>query len=163
MILENHKILALDQSLASTAYTIIDTNSELSSFGKVINTKTTKHIEAMRNVRDEIKKIILENDIKLVVLEDTYCGVNNITYKHLSQLLAVLELLCLDLGIKCKAVPAVTWKSKVGINTRNKRPEQKKQSLEIANRIYNLELKDDDVSDSILIGTYAINNITDLI
>ena len=78
MILENHKILALDQSLASTAYTIIDTNSELSSFGKVTNTKTTKHIEAMRNVRDEIKKIILENDIKLVVLEDTYCGVNNI-------------------------------------------------------------------------------------
>lgn len=61
-----------------------------------------------------------------------------------------------DEGYKFEIVEPATWKSFAKI--KGKRPEQKKQSIALAERIFGLELfDDDDVADSINIGCWAVN------
>lgn len=150
-------ILSLDVSTTSTGYAIY-VDGKLEQYG-AIKYKSKNFIERVNYMADTIQAIHATYGITHIVIEDTYVSkkVNNIS---------TVKKLCMAQGIIIRAVHTakviqvypVSWKSYFNIvGGKNKRKEQKATSITKANSLFNLELKDDDVADAILLGYYAIN------
>lgn len=91
----------------------------------------------------------------LVVLEGAFLSGNVKTFGMLSCLRGMTMERLKDNGYKFEIVEPVTWKSALGIT--GKRPIQKAKSIEIAEKVFNVDLfNDDDLADSINIGGYIV-------
>ena len=92
----------------------------------------------------------------MIILEDAFSNGNNKTFGMLSCLRGMsMERFAME-GYKFDIVAPVTWKSFAKI--KGKRPEQKVQSVALAEDIFDITLfGDDDIADSINIGCWAVN------
>jgi Holliday junction resolvasome RuvABC endonuclease subunit len=148
-------ILALDQATVNTAYSVW-VNSKLITHGKVTADEKIKDYRRSLQMVDLVMKKVEEYKPDLVVLEGAFSNGNIKTFGMLSCLRGMTMERLKDEGYKFEIVEPVIWKSFAKI--KGKRPEQKKQSIALAERIFGLELfDDDDIADSINIGCWAVN------
>ena len=148
-------ILALDQATVNTAYSVW-VNSKLITHDKVTADEKIKDYRRSLQMVDLVMKKVEEYKPDLVVLEGAFSNGNIKTFGMLSCLRGMTMERLKDEGYKFEIVEPVTWKSFAKI--KGKRPEQKKQSIALAERIFGLELfDDDDIADSINIGCWAVN------
>ena len=110
---------------------------------------------------DLVMEIVHKYKPDIIILEDAFSSGNNKTFGMLSCLRGMSMERFKDEGYQFDIVAPVTWKSFAKI--KGKRPEQKRQSIALAEKIFKLDLpivnnkKDDDIADSINIGCYAVN------
>lgn len=156
------KTLALDQSTTGTAYAIY-IDKQLIKYGKIDTHTCSDSILKIIKIRNEIQKIITEEKIDIMAIEDIYMAYNVNTFKTLAILYGVLEILAIDNNLLFISQVPYQWKQGVGIaltklQGKNRREKQKQTSKELANLKFGLELKDDDISDAILIGYHTVTN-----
>jgi Holliday junction resolvasome RuvABC endonuclease subunit len=149
---ELKKLLALDQSSSVSGYAIFDTDGSLISYGKIAPEGET--VDRIMKLVSEVKKLISENDIEEVVIEDIYYSGNAETYKVLSFVMAGLIFLFTEEEIPYNILTASQWKSQLNIKGKN-RPEQKRKAQEYIEKEYDLKVIQD-VCDSICIGATHI-------
>lgn len=158
-----NKILALDQSTTGCAYSIF-VNKQLIKFGKIDTTKLSCSTEKIIKIRNEVQKMILEENVDILAIEDIYMHKNVEVFKTLAILYGTLQIIAFENNISFLSLVAYQWKSAMGIDFgyhndyKKKRDYQKKSSVKRVNEIYALELKDDDICDSILIGLHTVVN-----
>lgn len=155
------KILALDQASRISGWAIFEDN-KLIEYGK-IDLKSDDDIGIrLFQLRDKVLKLIQENNIEKVILEDIYMDgqrINNVqTFKVLAEVFGVLYELCVELGIPVEAVLAGTWKSSLDIKGKT-RPEQKRNAQQYVINTYNIKPTQDEC-DAICIGAHIIKQNT---
>lgn len=158
-----HKLLALDQASRVTGWAYFE-DSELKQFGKF--TANDDDIgERLFYIKNQVKNLIDKYEIDEVVFEDIQFqkSVNGIsvpenvkTFKMLAMVFGIVYELCVELKIPRTAVLAATWKSKLGIQGKQ-RNEQKKNAQRFIKEQYNIKCTQDEC-DAICIGTYIVNN-----
>lgn len=159
----NFKTLALDQSTTGCAYSIF-IDKQMIKYGKINTSNIDNSILKIIKIRDEVNNLIKQESIDLIVLEDIYMGYNVETFKTLAILLGSLEILAYENNIKCLLQTAYNWKKGVNLNlskhdkNSKRREYQKNASINLANKLFYLELTDDDIADSLLIGYHTVNN-----
>lgn len=148
-------ILALDQATVNTAYSVW-VNSKLITHGKVTADEKIKDYRRSLQMVDLIMQKVNEYKPDMIILEDAFSNGNNKTFGMLSCLRGMsMERFKIE-GYQFDIVTPATWKSFAKI--KGKRPEQKEQSVALAEKIFGLELfDDDDIADSINIGCWAVN------
>jgi Holliday junction resolvasome RuvABC endonuclease subunit len=148
-------ILALDQATVNTAYSVW-VNSKLITHGKVTADEKIKDYRRSLQMVDLVMEKVDEYKPDLVVLEGAFLSGNVKTFGMLSCLRGMTMERLKDNGYKFEIVEPVTWKSALGIT--GKRPIQKAKSIEIAEKVFNVDLfNDDDLADSINIGGYIVS------
>ena len=155
------KILALDQASRISGWAIFEDN-KLIKYGK-IDLKSDDDIGIrLFQLRDKVLKLIQENNIEKVILEDIYMDgqrVNNVqTFKILAEVFGVLYELCVELGIPVEAVLAGTWKSSLDIKGKT-RPEQKRNAQQYVINTYGIKPTQDEC-DAICIGAHIVKQNT---
>lgn len=148
------KLLALDQSSRITGWAIFD-NGKLVNYGKfnaeVVGANIGDRLEFIRN---KIRKLIEDNQIDEVIMEDIQMQgnvVNNVqTFKVLAEVFGVISELLIEMKIPQSAVLASSWKSALGIKGRA-RAEQKQNAQKLITKIYNISVIQD-IADAICIG-----------
>lgn len=160
---DTYKVLALDQSTTGCAYSIF-IKDKLIKYGKIDTKKIDNTLQRIIHIRDYIQELIKKENIDIMVIEDIYMYYNVETFKTLAKLFGTLEVLAYENKIIFLSQIAYHWKKGVGLNlskykTDSKRREyQKEHSIQLANELFALDLKDDDISDSILIGYHTVKN-----
>ena len=152
------KLLALDQSSRITGWAIFS-DGKLEKYGKFDAEVAGSEIEKRLNyIRNKIRKLIEENEITEVILEDIQMQgnvVNNVqTFKTLAEVFGVISELLVEMNIPQFAVLASSWKSALGIKGRA-RAEQKRAAQEWVMNTYKARPTQDEC-DSICIGSYRL-------
>lgn len=155
-------ILALDQSSKETGWSVwsignISSEGEFKTVG-LISLNQSKVEVRLTQLRERVKKIIEDYNIKKVYLEDIQLQsnvANNVkTYKILSYVIGNLIELCNELGLSYELVPSNTWKSALGIKG-SRRPEQKANAAKLVKDKFNITVTQDE-ADAVCIGMYAV-------
>ena len=154
------KLLALDQASRITGYAIFD-DDQLITYGKIVTEDADVGIRLMK-IRNAVKKIIEENNIDEVIMEDIQLQ-NNVqnnvqTFKTLAEVFGVIYELLTEMNIPNSAVLSSSWKSTLGIKGRT-RPEQKKNAQEYVINTFGKKPTQDEC-DAICIGCHKIKNIS---
>ena len=148
------KLLALDQASVITGYAIFE-NDKLITYGK-IKLEDEEIGPRLLTLRNEIKKLIDENNITTVAFEDIQMqasvGNNVKTFKVLANVYGVILELCEELQLKYKIVSSNTWKSTLKIKGKN-RAEQKKNAQNYVQETYGVNCTQDE-ADAICIGSH---------
>lgn len=152
-----NNILALDASTKRTGYAYFDKNNDLQY--DVISSASTYPERRIGIMRDEIIKLIQENNIDTIVMEEVRPdGMNLHTGKILTWLQGCIKVAVFEYNknIEVNFIAPSSWRSALGIQGyRIKRNEQKKIDIDFANKKYNLNLtsSQDDEADAICILT----------
>ena len=116
--------------------------------------------ERLHYIRNKVKKLIEDNNITEVILEDIQMQgnvVNNVqTFKTLAEVFGVISELLVEMKIPQYAVLASSWKSALGIKGRA-RAEQKRNAQQWVVDTFNTKPTQDEC-DAICIGNYYVNN-----
>lgn len=145
------KILALDQSTASTGFAVfIKNHLKKSSCYKPSGDLFTR----INQTKNYIKELIEDNDINFVFIEDIQYQKNQKTYKILANLQGVIINLLVELNIQFEIIPPSRWKSWNGIKGR-KRAEQKENTKEKVKEMFGRDFEEDE-ADAICIGLYGL-------
>ena len=151
------KLLALDQSSRITGYAIFE-DGKLVSYNKfnaeTVGTDIGKRLEYIRN---KVKKLIEENNITEVILEDIQMQGNVVN--NLAEVFGVISELLIEMKIPQSAVLASSWKSALGIKGRA-RAEQKRAAQEWVVSTYGVKPTQDEC-DAICIGAHRNKFIPD--
>ena len=158
------KILALDQSSRITGWAIFD-NGKLVNYGKfnaeVVGANIGDRLEFIRN---KIRKLIEDNQIDEVIMEDIQMQgnvVNNVqTFKVLAEVFGVISELLVEMKIPQSAVLASSWKSALGIKGRA-RAEQKQNAQKWVIDTYSVKPTQDEC-DAICIGAHRNKHTPDI-
>ena len=162
-------ILGIDAATKKTGYSLLDeTTGKLIEFG-LIRTNSDDVKERMREIYFELKDIMTNNDIKVVVVEDI--PVNNHanlkTGKDLSILHGAILGICFEQCLPWVVYAPSGWRSRMnlydGTRAGMKRAVQKELAVDKVNELYNLNFNyyirdtktkqsDDDVAEAILIA-----------
>ena len=166
------EILGIDAATKKTGYGILDYETgELVEYG-LIKTNSDDVRDRMKEIYFELKRIIKDKDIKVVVVEDVPVNShsNLRTGKDLSILHGVILGVCFEQCLPYEVYLPSAWRSIVGTydGTREgtKRDKQKQVAVAKVNEIYNLDFKyferdtkenksDDDMAEAILIARSA--------
>jgi Holliday junction resolvasome RuvABC endonuclease subunit len=150
------KTLSLDQSLNGCAFSYF-IDSQLIHHGKIDTSHLSHYIDKIVYIRDTVSKLIAKHKIDILVIEDVYMFKNVEVYRKLSLLHGTLQILAYEKGIYFVTPVAYEWKNGVGIRIgKTKRSYQKLKSVEIVNKVFALNIDDDDIADAICIGYYVI-------
>ena len=158
------KLLALDQSSRITGWAIFD-NGKLVNYGKfnaeVVGANIGDRLEFIRN---KIRKLIEDNQIDEVIMEDIQMQgnvVNNVqTFKILAEVFGVISELLVEMKIPQSAVLASSWKSALGIKGRA-RAEQKQNAQKWVVDTYSVKPTQDEC-DAICIGAHRNQHTPDI-
>ena len=147
--------MSCDQATVNAAYSVW-VDGKLVTYEKVTADKTIKDYRRSLQMVDLIMEKVNEYKPDMIILEDAFSNGNNKTFGMLSCLRGMsMERFTME-GYKFDIVAPVTWKSFAKI--KGKRPEQKVQSVALAEDIFDIALfGDDDIADSINIGCWAVN------
>lgn len=120
--------------------------------------------ERLEYIRNKVKKLIEDNNITEVVMEDIQLQnnvVNNVqTFKKLAEVFGVISELLTEMKIPQTAVLASSWKHTLGIKG-STRPVQKRNAQLFVETKYNISPTQDEC-DAICIGIhYTTNNPND--
>lgn len=153
-------IISVDQATINTALSVW-VDGKLITYEKITADKTIKDYRRSLQMVDLIMERVNKYKPDMVILEDAYSSGNIKTFGMLSCLRGMTMERFTEEGFQFDIVAPVTWKSFAKI--KGKRPEQKRQSIALVEKIFGIDLKindnkkDDDIADSINIGCWAVN------
>jgi Holliday junction resolvasome RuvABC endonuclease subunit len=147
----NLKMLSLDAGTETTGFSIF-IGSNLDSSGSLMNQSHDKFIR-IRYMCDNIERLILENNINHIVLEDIYLGDGIKSFLALANLQGALIDLFLRKNIPYTLILASEWKGYYGILT--KREVGKIKAIDMVESLTGTRFQEDE-SESIAQGIYAI-------
>lgn len=154
---ETIKILNFDQATNTTGYSVF-IDGKLTNYGTLLsNHKEKNTLERIKQMTDEIVKIIGITKPDFVVLENIQFQRNIATFKSLAQLQGCIMYHLNNLNIGYVFVEPSAWKSFCGIKGR-KREEQKKNTIIYVKNKYNINVSED-IADAIGIGAWALDNL----
>lgn len=152
-------LLCLDQSTKATGYSVWE-NKNLVAYGVLkSNPKESNPIERMKEQYDLIKHLISVTNPDFVVFENVQYQNNFGTFQQLSQLQGVIMSQLFEKDIGFTIVESTAWKSYCSVRGR-KRAEQKASAIQMVKDKFNIEVSEDE-ADSIGIGIWAVNNISE--
>lgn len=148
-------ILVLDQATIKTGYSVYNGN-KLIKYGLIDFSDNDCFFRRINLMNKSIYNLIEKYSIKLVVIEDIFLGKNVDTFMKLSSIRALITNTCIDNNIDIRIIKSSSWKSYVNIVPKI---DQKLQSKNKVKELFGLNISDDNICDSILIGHYVINEI----
>lgn len=98
------KVLSIDQSFTATAWSIWE-NDKLYDFSVISSSKDQSIPLRLKYILEELRKVIIENDIDQVVLEGLSLGGVSHSSRSLGALFYCIQLLCIDLDLPCEEIP----------------------------------------------------------
>lgn len=156
------RILCIDQA-AHGGYSVWDYESRQIIKYNYFNFSTGDYNTKIYKIAKLIRQLIDENDIEYVVFEDVQFQRNVQTLKKLSQLQGSIIYALEEINMGYTIVPPKTWqayiKSYNNYSEVNNISKSKELSLGFSKDILSIQTKDNNISDAICIGFYAVNNI----
>lgn len=151
---KSDNILVLDQATLNTGYCIVKQN-KIQEYGRICQ-KDKNHYVRIKELVQDIGRIVKTHDIKSIIIEDIYLGYSPKTYRALSETIGAIALYTILNDISIIAIPYSIWSNRIGL--KGKRSELKAQSLRMAHEIIGREISSNDASDAILIAySYLIS------
>ena len=144
-------ILAVDQSTTVTGFAIF-INQNLKKSG-IYKPKGTLY-DRIHSTKEYIRKLIHDNDIDYVFLEDIQFQKNQKTYKILASLLGVLIDLFIELGVKFEIVSPSRWRAWNQIGGK-RREQQKENAKRKCKEVYGRDFFEDE-ADAVCIGLFGL-------
>lgn len=161
------KILSLDMSTKSTGWAIFN-DAKLENYG-CITAASADLIKRIHTIVDGIEKIINENDIEKIIIEEVRpqggYGVGNLqTHRALMWLQGAFAIMVHD---KCNKthidyILPNSWRAQVGIKTGRgiTRSSLKPKDIEFVKNTFGVTVNDD-IADAIGIGYSQVQNLID--
>ena len=149
-----NKLLALDQSSKITGWAIF-ADGKLEKFGKIELDNPDLGVR-LNQLRGRIRKLVEDNSIDEIVMEDIQLQQNVQLFKTLAEVFGVLYELFTEMRIPNSAVLASSWKSTLGIKGKD-RAAQKRNAQQYIINTYNQKPTQDEC-DAICIGLHYLAN-----
>jgi Holliday junction resolvasome RuvABC endonuclease subunit len=149
-------ILAIDQSTTCSGFAIF-INQNLKKSG--IFKPTGELFERIHQTKEYIKKLIQDNNIEYVLIEDIQYQRNQKTYKILACLQGVIIDLLIELNMQFEIVPPSRWKAWNQIGGK-RREQQKENAKRKCKEIYRREFYEDE-ADAVCIGLYGLKRLNE--
>ncbi|MGL4571715.1 MAG: crossover junction endodeoxyribonuclease RuvC [Clostridium sp.] len=157
------RLLAIDQALDKSGFSILDEYENLLLYG-TLNltdisrqkdlTKEQKVEERITNVKEFVKRLINTYDVDYVILEDIQAQRNVMTFKSLSSLQGNLKNYLYNNGIPYAILKPSEWRKELGIKGRE-RKVQKQNTQDYIKRIYRIDVTEDE-ADSAGLGLSGV-------
>ena len=152
--------LALDAASYITGMSLFNKEGQLLGHKTFSIDKKKDFFTRVKELRTEIIKIIEENNIQCVILEDIQYQQNPVLFKKLAMLQGVLRFAIIEeLKIDLITAMADEWRAYNHIYG-SKRAEQKEAAINRAHLIFHDDIPEDE-SESIFLGYYGINRYYD--
>ena len=147
--------LALDAASYTTGMSIFNRDGQLLGHKAFVIEKKKDFFTRVKELRDEIIRIVKQDDIKCVILEDIQYQQNPLLFKKLAMLQGVIRNTVINDLDTCliSALPA-EWRAYNHIEG-NKRNEQKQAAIYKAKLIFDEDIGEDE-SESIFLGYYGV-------
>ena len=159
-------ILAIDQSLCSTGYAVLEYEADKKyryTWGRIKTSKEDGEIlERMNIIIGHLARVASENEVDYIVLERPIVRNGMKTAQDLAGLYYVIASKLMRMGFSITTVVNTTWKKGAGITGKD-RKEQKESSMRKAYELleHNYEelkewkiIKSDDEADAICMAWY---------
>ena len=155
----NQIILSLDISTTSTGYGIFKDN-KLITYGCIAPTGNV--ITRIEKIANKINDLMLEYNPDIIYAEEPEPAFvkNNIdVYRKLTFAHGAIAIILNHYSKEMKLCSASHWRKQVGIKTGRgiTRAQLKPIDIAKANELFNLNTKNDDIADAVLIGQAYIN------
>lgn len=148
--------LALDAASYITGMSIFNKEGQLLGHKTLSIDKKKDYFTRVKELRTEVAKVITENGIQCVILEDIQYQQNPVLFKKLAMLQGILRFTIIEeLKIDLITAMADEWRAYNHIYG-SKRAEQKKAAIDRARMIFHDEIPEDE-SESIFLGYYGIH------
>lgn len=147
--------LALDAASYITGMSIFNRDGQLLGHQAFIIEKKKDFFTRVKELRDEIVRIVKQDNIKCVILEDIQYQQNPLLFKKLAMLQGVIRNTVInDLDICLISALPTEWRAYCHIEG-NKRSEQKQAAIYKAKLIFDEDISEDE-SESIFLGYYGV-------
>lgn len=150
------KILSLDNSTKSTGYAI-GVDGKLESHG-CITASSKDVIKRIIKMRDQLSKIIKDNKIDKIVMQEVRPQYNSHTNKVLMWLQAVIVVAAYQINAKIQFefIQAVQWRAALKIKQGRgvKRQALKPQDIQYVEDKYNIKVNDDEADAICIFDAY---------
>lgn len=147
--------LALDAASYTTGMSIFNRDGQLLGHKAFVIEKKKDFFTRVKELRDEIIRIVKQDDIKCVILEDIQYQQNPLLFKKLAMLQGVIRNTVInDLDICLISALPAEWRAYNHIEG-NKRNEQKQAAIYKAKLIFDEDISEDE-SESIFLGYYGV-------
>lgn len=147
--------LALDAATYTTGMSLFNREGQLLGHKSFNIDKKKDFFVRVKELKEEVVRIVREHDIKCVILEDIQYQQNPVLFKKLAMLQGVLRYAIIEeLDVDLITAMADEWRAYNHIYG-SKRAEQKKAAIERANIIFK-DIIPEDESESIFLGYYGI-------
>lgn len=148
--------LSLDAATYVTGMSIFNKEGQLLGHKTFSINKKKDYYDRVHELKLEVERIIKENNIQCVILEDVQYQSNPVLFKKLCMMQGIIrETIINELDIELITAMAEEWRSYNHIYG-TKRPEQKKAAIDRAQCIFKDEIPEDE-SESIFLGIYGIH------
>ena len=144
------RTLALDQSSKITGWAIFQ-DGKLEKYGKWSFNDENLGARLVK-IRNAFIKIVQEEKIEQVVIEDIQMQENVLLFKALAEVFGVIYEAAIELNLPIEAVLASSWKSTLNIKG-HQRAEQKRNAQLYVTNTYNVKPTQDEC-DAICIGDH---------
>lgn len=158
-LLQEKTFLGIDPSTKATGYGIVNEGGELLDYGVIRPEEEMNFGELILYKYNILKELIERYNVTLVACEDQFNGVNPDTFKKLSRVTGLVQLLAAQQEKPLELYYPAAWR-KIFHNTgKAKKPE----TLKLVNQMHGLKLlvKQNDISDAIGIAHAARKKFTD--
>ena len=154
------KILSLDLSTKSSGW-CVGQNGSLESHG-CITASSRDVVKRIIKMRDELSKLIKDNKINKIIMEEVRPQYNSHTNKVLMWLQAVIVVAAYQINpsIECDFIGASSWRATIKIKQgRGIRREQlKPQDIQYVQDKYKISVNDDKADASCIFEAYGEKN-----
>ena len=93
-------VLALDASISSTGYAVMDFNERLLEFNKITTKSKENENDRIFKIANKVKDLIVQYDVEIVVIESQFLGRNVRTAMQLSRLRGAIIFVCKLLNVE---------------------------------------------------------------
>jgi Holliday junction resolvasome RuvABC endonuclease subunit len=153
--------LAVDAATYSTGLAFFDRKGNLLGHQMFVVDKKVTYFDRLSRIKEEIIRLIKENKIKCVILEDIQYQQNPALFKKLAMLQGVLRFAIVkEAQIELVTALADEWRSFNNI-LGQKRAEQKEAAKKRGKIIFQKDISEDEV-EAIFLGLYGINKYNQL-
>lgn len=148
---QGYRIIGLDNATYRMGISLFEDGKLI--YYDLLTFRDSDHIRRLNQIRDLFEdEILKEWQPDFIQMEEIQLQRSHATYEILIKLIGTIEMACDRLGVKCDKTRASTWRSALGINSRD-RATDKKKAIELVKLMYDIDVNDD-VAEAILIGRY---------
>lgn len=152
------RILSLDLSSKSTGYAI-GQDEKLEKHG-CITASSKNTVKRIIKIRDEIKQLIIENNIDKIIAEEVRPQYNSRTNKVLMWLQAAIVIAACEVNdkIQIEFIGASSWRAALNIKQGRgvKRDQLKPRDIQYVKDKYNIVVNDDEADAICIFDSYWI-------